>query len=328
MTSGIRERHARLFPGEDLILVDRADEMGRVFNRLGPQRPATCGAFALSYLFPALGLLTHGAHDLTAEDYLAHLAAVIVEEDEIPASAAVGRRVEAGELTEAEALEAFASIWYRYPVRSSSDPVQSGTSPTGIARATWMASTGQLSTVPVAARTEDGTVQLTSERWNQLLTDLAARVEDWRWHAIFNYQSDQLFKPDGPSFNPANLQSSDAASRIPLDDWGVGHFVGLAGLWRMRGTGAWWLLLLDTYKHRGFEGYQPQPAELMRRGIVRTDGRGGGLLLVVPTAVAADVALWLRRREITPRMWSNGSPEPTDWTWTEIPPRSATGRRP
>jgi hypothetical protein len=73
--------------------------------------------------------------------------------------------------------------------------------------------------------------------------------------------------------------------------------------------------LLDTYKHRGFEGYQPQPAELMRRAMVRTDGREGGMLLIVPRWHVAEAESLLAGFGIPERMWSNGSLEPDDWTW-------------
>jgi Family of unknown function (DUF6885) len=313
LRAGVADRFRRWFPTERLVLVDQAEAMGQAFDSLGPQRPATCGAYVLSYLFPALGMREHDGHDLASEDYLAHLAAVVVEADEIPTSNEIGRRVASGELTETEALLRHGREWYRYPVRASDDPISTGTSPTGVARAIDLGSGERLVSLPVAARLQDGTVQLTSARWEALLDRLAANVVEWRWHAIFNYESDQLLRPDDPAYRPGNLRRPDCVARIPRDDWGVGHFVGLAGLWKMED--AWWLLLFDTYKERGFDGYQPQPAELMRRGLVREDGRGGGLLLVLPRDHAQAATRAIRSVGLTPRIWSNGSPEPDDWVW-------------
>lgn len=313
--SAVRERFRTWFPDDTPTLVDRAGAMAARFDALGPQRPATCGAYALSYLLPALGFTTHAGVDLSAEDYLAHLAAVIVEADEVGPSDAVTRRVAAGELSPEEALRQFGRTWYRFPVRASADPVESGTSPTGIARAIAHGSDGALGCLPVAGRTADGAVALQPARWDLLLQLLADHAADWHWHAVLNCEVNQVLRPIDPAYRVENLRASDADLRIPRDDWGVGHFAGVLGLWRRRVDHRWWLVLLDTYKERGFSGYQPQPADLVRRAIVREDGRGGGLLLVLPRDVVSRASLAIRQLGIEPRMWSNGSPEPDDWAW-------------
>lgn len=317
-TDGARRVAARfssLFPGERLDAVASADAMAAIFDRLEHQRPATCGAYVLSYLLPAIGFPTHAGIDLGAEDYLAHLASVVVEASEVEPSAAVDRRVAAGELDHDEALARHRREWYRWPVRASADPVECGTSPTGVVRAITIATGGQLVSLPIAARLADGSIQLTAERWEALIDRLAARTDAWRWHAIFNYETDLLLSPDDPSYTPEGLASPDVLDRVPLDDWGVGHFVGLAGTWRSSVTGSRWLLLFDTYKERGFDGYEPQPAELMRRGLVRDDGRGGGMLLVLPRDVLDEAAAVVRGLGLEPRTWDNGSPAPDDWRW-------------
>lgn len=312
----VADRFAGWFPGERLIEVDRLDAMAERFDHLAHQRPATCGAYVLSYLLPAIGFVSHEGHDLAAEDYLAHLAAVVVEADEIAPSEAITRRVAAGDLTERDALKQFGSVWYRYPVRASADPVESGTSPAGVARAIAIGTAGALVTLPLPARRPDGSVQVDEPTWEALLDLLAANASSWRWHAICNYESDQLLRPDDPAFRPENLGRPDAVERIPRDDWGVGHFVGLAGMWRPAGVGPWWLLLLDTYKERGFDGYEPQPSALMRNGIVRSDGRGGGLLLAIPRVALEEATRAIGGLGLELAMWSNGSPEPDDWEWT------------
>jgi hypothetical protein len=284
------------------------------FDRLSNQRPATCGAYALSYLLEPLGFARQGDLDLTDEDALAHLAAVAIEAYEVAPSEQVARRVAGGELSEADALRDFGSIWYRYPVRSSSDPAQSGTSPAGVGRAIAVGSGGALATVPVPGRAADGRPQLTRGTWDALLDLVESHLAEWSIHAIFNYESDQLLKPESPEYQSGGLLRPDATDAIPRDDWGVGHFAGLAGVWR-RPWGERWLVLFDTYKERGFDGYQPQPAELMRRALVREDGRGGGMLLVLPrefvdAGLAAVAALGLETG-----MWDNRSLDPDDWAW-------------
>lgn len=313
------ERFAHLFPDERPVLVDRVEAMAALFDTLPHQRPATCGAYVLSYLLPALGYATLDGVDLAAEDFLAHLAAVVIEADELPASDEVTRRVTAGELTEAEALDRHGRTWYRWPVRSSADPVVSGTSPTGVARAIALGARGELAVVPIPSRLPGGTIQLTAGRWSALLELLAAKAVAWRWHVILNFETDRLLRPDDPKFTPDNLRAPDVEARIPRDDWGVGHFAGVAGLWRMGGGGPWWLLLMDTYKERGFDGYQPQPAELVRDALVRDDGRGGGILLVLPDELAGPASTEIGGLGLATAMWSNGSTEPEDWAWARPP---------
>lgn len=311
----VGERSASLFPGERITVVNDVDEMAERFDRLREQRPSTCGAYALSYLLPALGFERHAGHDLSAEDYLAHLAGVVIEDHEVGPSREVDERIARGELTEAQAIEHYGRVWYRFPVRASADPAAQGTSPTGIARAISIATGGRLSTVPVAGRLADGAVALDEARFVALFDLIEANLSRWSLHAILNYESDQLLAPRSPDYTPEKLRAPGAVERLPRDDWGVGHFAGLAGLWR-RPDGQRWMLLFDTYKERGFDGYQPQPAELVRRGLVRTDGRGGGALLVVPAVHRAELTEALRAIGIEPWMWSNGSPEPEDFAWS------------
>jgi len=316
-SSRVADRLAAILPGETVQLVDRVDAMAERFDALGDQRPSTCGAYALSYLLPPLGFERHGTLDLRDEDALAHLAAVVIEGHEVAPSEAVAARVRSGELSEAQALAEFGRVWYRYPVRASDDPVAQGTSPVGVARAISVGTGGALGTVPIAGRrggTGDGEPQLTAEGWERLLELIAARMEAWQVHVIFNYEADQLLKPDGPAYTPEALRAPDALDRLPRDGWGVGHFAGLAGLWR-RPWGNWWIVLFDTYKQRGFGGYQPQPAELMRRGLVREDGRGGGLLLVLPGARLGEALASVAAVGLEAGTWSNGSPDPEDWQW-------------
>jgi hypothetical protein len=310
----VEARFRGLFPEQRIVLVDDIDDIAATFDGLEDQRPATCGAYSLSYILPPLGFTRHFGNDLGAEDYLAHLAGVVIESHEIGPSDVVSRLVAAGEVGEEEASLRYGRTWYRYPVRHSDDDAVTGTSVVGLTRAISLGTEGALASLPIPARLPDGSVQLTHERWTSLLQMLAEHVSDWQWHAILNYETSQLLRPDDPSFTPQNLRLPDPTVAIPLDSWNVGHFAGLAGLWRSV-TGQWWLLLLDSYKERGFDGYQPQPAELMRRGLVREDGRGGGMLLVLRAEVLRAVAAEIEGLDLVPSTWSNGSTPPEDWQW-------------
>jgi hypothetical protein len=133
-------------------------------------------------------------------------------------------------------------------------------------------------------------------------------------HPIANIEVDQLLDATSDAYAPATLAGVDPEASIPRERWGVGHFVGIGAFWRGK-DGRRWVLLLDTYKARGFEGYVPMPAESLRRAAVREDGRDGGLLLVMRRDAldAAREAIEALSLEI--RMWGNGSLEPEGWTW-------------
>ena len=186
----------------------------------------------------------------------------------------------------------------------------------GIARALDLATDGRLVSLPIPSRRPDREVQLTPERWDALLELLSANTETWLWHVIFNYQLMEVLKPDHPAYTVENLRTDDPTTVIPLDDWDAGHFIGMAGLWRR--NGAWWLLLLDTYKQRGFDGYQPQPGELMRNGLIRADGRGGGVQLLMPRDRIAAARAAIEALGLEIGMWDNGSTWPDDWEWRPV----------
>lgn len=142
---------------------------------------------------------------------------------------------------------------------------------------------------------------------------------------LFNYDTDQLLGARDSAYNATNLRRPDAAARIPRDSCGVGHFVPLIGLWR-RPAGDRWLVILNSFKARAFAGVEPQPADLMRRAVLREDGRGGGVLLSVPSERAAALIDRVETTGLEVRSWSNGSREPGDWRWS--PGHLRLSRRP
>jgi len=310
----LRSRLAQAFPGEDLVLPPHLDQVLAIHSKLGDQRPATCGAYALSYLLPARGFERLEGHSLADEDYMAHLAAVTIEAREVTESDEVAARVARGELTEAEARRRHPHTWYRFPMSSSADPAEVGTSAGGVARAISLGSAGRLATVPVPGRRADGLPQLDAVAWERLLDTVEDEFAAGGVDVLFNYDTDQVLGARDPAYSAANLRRPDAASVIPLDHWGVGHFVPLIGALRRPG-GDRWLVILNSFKERAFSACEPQPAELMRRAVIREDGRGGGVLLVVP---AERRTSWVERVEaagLAVGTWSNGSREPADWRW-------------
>jgi hypothetical protein len=304
-----------IFPDADVAYVDDWPAIAEVFDRLQDQRPATCGAYATSYLLAPLGYRTADGVDTTREDYLAYLAGTVIEQDELADVRRAAAEAAAAGLSDAEAIERFPLTWYGWPLRSSDDDSITGTSPTGTARAINLGSSGELVTLPVPARDSDGAEILTPERFDALLDLIEAHLDDWRLHPIANLEVDQLLDATSDSYRPEELAGPDPESTIPRERWGVGHFVGIGALWR-DGAGRRWVLLLDTYKARGFSGYVPMPAESLRRAIVREDGRIGGLLLVMPRDSLDSAAASIGDLGLEIRMWGNGSLEPEGWAWS------------
>jgi hypothetical protein len=168
--AALRALLAEVFGADDVVLPAHIDALLRLYAPLPDQRPATCGAYALTYLLPARGFAELDGASVIDEDFMAHLAADTIEAGEVAASAAIQARVDRGELTEAEAMAAHRRDWYRYPIDSSAEPSEVGTSPQGVARAIALASGGRLATAPIAGRDASGRVQLDSHRWDRCST--------------------------------------------------------------------------------------------------------------------------------------------------------------
>jgi hypothetical protein len=309
-----REVVEAIFPGVPVSYVERWPEIAGLFDRLEDQRPATCGAYAARYLLAPLGFTTADGVDTTREDFLAGLAGTVIENEELEEVGAVRATVESLGLSDADAIERFPRTWYRWPLRSSDDDAVTGTSPTGTSRTIALGSAGALVTLPVPGRGSDGAVLLTPERFDALLDLVEEHREDWGVHPIANIEVDQLLDATSDAYAPATLAGGDPEATIPRERWGVGHFVGVGAFWRAA-DGRRWVLLLDTYKARGFHGYVPMPADSLRRALVREDGRDGGLLLVLRRATLDAAREGVEGLGLDIRMWGNGSLEPEGWSW-------------
>jgi hypothetical protein len=298
----------------DVAYVEHWDGIADVFDTFENQRPATCGAYAARYLLSPLGFETFDGVDTTREDYLAYLAGTVIEDEEMTEVRAVRDAAAAAGLSDDEAFGRYPRTWYGWPLRSSAVELILGTSPTGIARAISIASDGALVTVPVPSRDRSGSVLLTRQRFDALLDLIEVHLGDWGVHPIANLEVDQLLDATSDSFTAEALMSTDPAAAIPREHWGVGHFVGIGAIWRAD-DGRRWVLFLDTYKARGFDGYVPMPAEWLRHAIVREDGRDGGLLLVMRRSALDAARRAIEDLGLDIRMWGNGSLEPEGWTW-------------
>lgn len=304
-----------IFPRAKVSYVERWPEIADLFDRLDDQRPATCGVYAARCLLAPLGFATVDGLDTTREDYLAHLAGTVIEDTELEEVRAVREQVGALGLSDADAIKQFPRTWYGWPLRSSDDDAVTGTSPTGTARAIAVGSAGALVTLPIPGRDPAGAVAMTPERFDALIDLLARHLDDWGVHPVANLEVDQLLDSTSDAYAPETLAGVDPETSIPRERWGVGHFVGVGALWRAE-DGRRWVLLLDTYKARGFHGYVPMPAESLRRAVVREDGRNGGLLLVMRRASSDAAREAIEALGLQIRMWGNGSLEPEGWAWS------------
>lgn len=303
-----------LFPDADVHYVAGFDAMADLLDGFADQRPSTCGAYVTRYLLGPLGFPIHDGIATTREDYLAFLAGTVLDPEEAATVAAARAVADRQGLDDTAAAARFGDAWYGWPLRVSGDLTAVGTSPTGTARIIATASSGGLVTLPVPARSADGPVQLTDGAWDGLLDLVVDHIVDWRVQAVVNYDSDDLLDPTALAYTAEALRGPNATAAIPLDRWGVGHFAGVGAEWRAA-EGRRWLLLLDTYRERGFDRYEPQPADLVRNALIRSDGRDGGILLIIPRKhlPAATEAIGGLGLEL--RMWGNGSPEPEGWAW-------------
>jgi hypothetical protein len=304
-----------VFPGARVSYVEHWTEIADTLDSFQDQRPATCGAYAARYLLAPLGYATSDGVDTTREDYLAYLAGTVIEDDEMREVEAVREAVAAAGLSDDDAIRRYPRTWYGWPLRSSDDEPILGTSPTGIARAVSLGSGGALVTLPVPSRDLARDVLLTPERFDDLLDLIEIHLRDWGVHPIANIEVDQLLDATSDAYSAEALAGADPETSIPRERWGVGHFVGVGALWQAS-DGRRWMLLLDTYKARGFDGYVPMPAESLRRAVVREDGRDGGLLLVLRRDALDEARVALERLGLDIRMWGNGSLEPEGWSWT------------
>jgi hypothetical protein len=303
-----------LFPEAAVHYVAGFDAMADLLDGFEDQRPSTCGAYVTRYVLGPLGYPVHDGIPTTREDYLAFLAGTVLDPEEAATVQAARTDADRDGLDDRTAAARFGDAWYRWPLRMSDDLTVVGTSPTGTARIIATASNGALVTLPLPARDGSRAVQLTDGAWDGLLDLLVDHFASWRVQAVVNYDSDDLLDPAAPAYTADALRGPNAAASIPLDRWGVGHFAGIGAEWRA-GDGRRWLLLLDTYRERGFDRYEPQPADLVRNAVIRSDGRDGGILLVLPREHLRDATDAVRGLGLAPRMWGNGSPEPEGWAW-------------
>lgn len=108
------------------------------------------------------------------------------------------------------------------------------------------------------------------------------------------------------SFEAALAYLSGAEVEAPEPEWDVGHFVNVAGLARCEARSM--MLLRDSYRSFGWNGYHLQPLEAVANAIRRDDGREGGCLLFVASDDASTIERELKEVGFDIGGWDNGTP--------------------
>ena len=243
-----------------------------------PQKDQLCGAF-----WGALALAAAG-----------HRA----DQDEVALRA--GTSLATGDPSEWLPPGASPRTDYRQGIPVAEDEPSSGTSATGVARAVEELSEGALAVVPVAGPWNADSVL-------SLLEAVASSfpaAEPPGCTLVANLRTGHLW---GSRPGPAALLDHLAGRPVepPAADWDCGHFVGIAG--SVAGPGGSLVVVRDTYRQLGWDGYHLQPAGALAAALIRGDGKGGGVLCVCEAAQAGTLSGKLGEAGFELGLWDNGS---------------------
>ena len=268
------------------------------------QRDMVCGAYALTYLLRAYGVSGDDNGPLTV-DRVAEAAGTALEPHNAERQARVNESINEGELPAERAVTWFMHDHFEADLTVVED--EGGTSTEGLVDACKTVSGGRVEAIPVPA-VRDSTIQLDSDRFNALL-EAAAELPV---QLVLNYNLKDTLAPAGLLGHKYNLVALlaqwDDPSYFRTMDWDVGHFTTVAARVTRDNANERYLVIRDSYKTFGWDGYHLQPESYVRQGLVRTDDhRDGGILLVTPTTAANEVRDWLADNGLEIGVWDNGS---------------------
>ena len=260
---------ARLVPEPPALATLHGEEM--------PQKDQLCGAF-------------WGALALAAAGYRA-------DQDEVALRA--GTSLATGDPAEWLPPGASPRTDYRLDIPVAEDEPSSGTSATGMVRAVEELSEGALAVVPVAGPWSADSVLSLLE---VVASFPAGEVPGCT--LVANGRTGHLW---GSRPGPALLLDHLAGRPVepPAADWNCGHFLGIAGF--VAGPGGSLVVLRDTYRQLGWDGYHHQPAGALAAALARGDGKGGGVLCICGAAEAVPLGGKLGEAGFELSLWDNGS---------------------
>jgi hypothetical protein len=299
---------SQLYPSIELTttLLPGFPAIHEVYRKLRDQREMVCGAYALTYLLRAFGIAECNGVPVTV-DSVAATAGSALEPHNAERLATVRAAINAGDVPEERAREWYLHDQFDYELATAEE---GGTSPKGLKIAATMASEETLAVVPVPATHRDKP-QFTPERFSTLINALVSG--EIPAQPILNYNLQHTLAPTGLLGHKYNIISIltqwDEPEYFRTYDWDVGHFTTLAGRFALSGANERYLLIRDSYRTFGQNGYHLQPESYIHRGLVRADDeRDGGMLLVTSAGERETVQSWLHDRNIITGLWNNGSP--------------------
>jgi hypothetical protein len=249
-----------------------------------PQKDFLCGCFWTSIVLRA-----SGADDSVDQDRVALEAGAVLPDGD----------VESVPPGEAERRD------YRIELPKVT-PAVAGTAAPALARAVTRLSNHRLAAVPVAGPWSEESVGALVEAVAEVApsTSLVANVRTGPLWGSRPHPSSLLAHLNGENVEP------------PPADWDTGHFVNVAAL--VHGPARKALVVRDSYRSLGAEGYHLQPADAFARALARGDGREGGILCICPAEDEEPLRTRLGADSYELRHWDNGTPAP-------VGERSASG---
>jgi hypothetical protein len=318
------DRGSRLrVPSFEFIPLPGSREIDKSYFSMGDQKENTCGAYAATYLLRGLGYHEFGGEEIS-EDLMAALAGVNIS----PKDSLARKESESYQFTKDDGRGAFTTS-YLYKLPTTDKDEELGASAYGVGTSIEQASNQRLAVIPLPSTTttrrrrgkSGRKVLFTRDKFRALISAIMQNANTWKAQMILNLECSHLLDPVLQS-NKSILdvllefcEESDVAanSEWQYDKWKVGHFVSVMGFFlakKAKAKSSLYFVIRDTYRKRGHWGVHLQPEENVRKALIRTDGREGGILLIVDRKFREKA-----KKELSQALdsndfsyWNNGSP--------------------
>jgi hypothetical protein len=182
---------------------------------------------------------------------------------------------------------------YRVPLPTTADSGASGTSARALAQAIEHLSAGRLIVIPVAG-------PWSAESVAGLVADAAGKAT-----LLANLRTGLLWG-SRPSTDVLLTYVTGGHVQGPGPEWDTGHYLNLvaslhAGVRSL-------VVVRDSYRSLGWNGYHFQPADAIARALERGDGREGGVLCICSPEDEKCLRAQLQGGGYELRHWNNGTP--------------------